>query len=225
MRYIIAIIALTLFASSVLAQSKRRAEFLRVVIEEQIETKDFTNPMTLKDVLGLLYEHIAHKGIEVPILVDTAAFKTESPDAADPYEANVNLPPVPRTLTVEKALCLILAKLPTQNATFVVNDRFVEVTTQRAATVEHLLKRKVLAQYVKRPLVEVLEDLSERSSVSIIVDPHLGQRAQQDITATFRNEPTVKEVLVMLARVAGLEAEFLPYGVFFTIPAERRAAP
>lgn len=205
-----------------IARSHQTRADLLASLAEPIETKDLATPMTLKDMLGLLYEKMAGSGIELPIVVDSNAFREEAADAPDPLEAQVNLPTVPRTMSLEKALRHAVNQLPTNNGAIVVREGYVEVTTQGAANPERLLKKKMLAQYNKRPLADILQELSDRAAVSIILDPHLGDRATQEITASFRQDTSVKEVLTILMRMTDLHAEILPDSVFVTTPAAAR---
>jgi hypothetical protein len=191
-------------------------KLIQVLNEELIEVKNFTTPLTLLDMLGLLYEQMAAKGHEVTILVDVAAFRSGCTEPTDPYEAHVYLPSLPRKMPLEMALRLVLSKIP--NATFIVRDGLVWITTEKEASVEQLLKQKILAQYTKRPLREIVQEIEERTGVSIIIDPRLENRGNPELTATLRNAATAKGALEMLARMAGLKAEFHSYGVFITEP-------
>src|SRR5205823_5369633 len=42
------------------------------LMEEPLDMKDFQNPMTLKEALGLLSHKFAAKGKELPVLIDVA---------------------------------------------------------------------------------------------------------------------------------------------------------
>src|SRR5262245_48794544 len=64
------------------------------VLQAPIDMKDFQNPMTLKEVLGLFYERTADagllgRGVGLPILVNQQAFKDVNPEAGDIYESPV----------------------------------------------------------------------------------------------------------------------------------------
>jgi tetratricopeptide (TPR) repeat protein len=129
-------------------KGRKAAMHIYKLLQEPIETKDFTTPMTLKDALGLLYERFAAQGKELPILVDTAAFKEDAAEAPDPYEATVSLPPVPRKLSIATALRLMLSKIPTNNATYLIRRDFIEITTN-----DRMIKDKVLRVFPVGDLV------------------------------------------------------------------------
>jgi hypothetical protein len=184
------------------------------VTEETIDTAPFVNRMSLKDAIGLLYEIMSAKGTELPILIDTEAFKRQDKDAVDPYETAVSLPPVPRRMTVEKALRLMLPNVP--NAAFVVRRDFVEITTEKEASLDMLLKQGVLGDFSRRRFSEVISELAARHGITIIIDEQQAAQANKEISATFRNDVALRDAIVVLARSAALHAEFLPTAVFIT---------
>jgi hypothetical protein len=196
-------------------------ELVRLLAMFELETRDFVTPMTLKDALGLLFEKTAARGRPVPILVNSAAFRKEGTHEDDPYETQVSLPPLPLRVTLGKALRLFLARMPNANATYLVKDGFVEVLPETAASPKMLLQQKVLALYRGRPVAEVLEELAERCGVTIVLDPNAGPQLRQPITATFRNDVSLRDSITMLARMAGLRAEFLSTGVFITAAGDK----
>src|SRR5687767_3550221 len=66
------------------------------LLNESMDLEAFQNPMTLKESLGLFYEKFAAKGKELPILVDTDAFKRfnpDCPDIPDIYDTQIQFPP------------------------------------------------------------------------------------------------------------------------------------
>ena len=82
------------------------------MLEETIDMKDFQQPggLSLKDALSLLYEKMAAKGKELPILIDTEAFKGDA-EGPDVYETVVKFPPFPKRMQVQMVLRLALAKI------------------------------------------------------------------------------------------------------------------
>jgi hypothetical protein len=84
-----------------------RKESLAVskMLEEMIDMKDFQQPggISLKDTLSLFYEKMAAKGKELPILIDTDAFKGDG-DAPDVYDTVIRFPISLRKMTLRRAL-------------------------------------------------------------------------------------------------------------------------
>ncbi len=137
--------------SSLANEDKGREEAKKIqrLLEEVIETKDFQEPMPLKQALQLFYEKFAAKGQDLPILVDINAFR-EGDDAQPngPYDDEVKLPSVPKTMTMGTALRLILAQVKSNNATYLIRRNFIEVTTN-----DRFLADKVLRVYPVGDLV------------------------------------------------------------------------
>ena len=136
--------------SSLPDDDKARAEAnsLARMLEEVIDMKDFQNPMTLKEALGLFYEKFAAKGKELAILVDQQAFKDENPEAGDIYESPVKFPPYPKQMAMATALKLALSQVQTGNATYLIRRSFIEITTNDKA-----LKDRVIRVYPVGELV------------------------------------------------------------------------
>jgi RNA polymerase sigma factor (sigma-70 family) len=85
-------------------------------LQMYIDTDDFKQPMTLKEVLGILYEKYQKQGIEMPILINTNAFKDDNPDAPSPYEAAIDFPVYPKRMTGLMVLKIALSHVPTNDA-------------------------------------------------------------------------------------------------------------
>jgi hypothetical protein len=114
------------------------------VLNELVETKPFQKQITLKEALCLLQDHFKAKygpdDESLPISVDDAAFKADDTDnRSSIYETAIKFPPFPRQLSVTTALGIILAQIPTNNATFVVRPLFIEITTAEVQAKEHAI--------------------------------------------------------------------------------------
>src|SRR5262249_3304583 len=99
-------------------QGRIAAQRIGKLLDETIDMKDFQQPMTLKEALGLMQDklNVKYKDEDtLPILVDDQAFKEENPDAPDIYDTQVKFPPFPRRMSVAPELRLTLRKLPTNN--------------------------------------------------------------------------------------------------------------
>jgi tetratricopeptide (TPR) repeat protein len=121
-------------------EGRKAADKIARLMDMVIDMKDFQAPMTLKEVLGLLYDKLNADGRELPIIVDADAFKEANPDAPDVYETQVKFPPVPRKMSIKTALRLALAKVPTDNATYLIRRDYLEITTVDRQTAEKALR-------------------------------------------------------------------------------------
>jgi HEAT repeat protein len=112
----------------------REAQGIEHAMSRLVDMKDFRRPMKLKDALCQVMEQMAAKGIELPILVDSEAFR-EDHGNADVYDVTVRFLPRPAQMTVARFLEAALAQVG-PDATFLVRRNYVEVTTSRRAWLE-----------------------------------------------------------------------------------------
>lgn len=141
-------------------EARKEAHAIQRILEDPIDLKDFQLPMKLKEALGLFYEKLAAKGKEVPILVDTEAFKAENPDAPDIYDTDVKFPPIKAKMALGAILRLALAQIPTQNATYVIRRSHIEITTNN-----RILEDKVLRIY---PVGELVVPITQQGAFNQI---------------------------------------------------------
>ena len=198
------------------------AEVLAVmrVLDEPIATSRLHKKVKLKKALEILHELT---GGRLAMVVNREAFLDGQADAPDPNEEEVILPQVPERMTVEKALRRLTAQVGKGRATaaFVIHKGWIEITTlsawsdQTAASV--LDRPTIVASYERRPLAEVLQDLSDRSEITIHMDPNVGEKANALISATFRNS-TLEESLVIVTEMAKLKYAELEHSIYVTTP-------
>ena len=185
------------------------------LLDQTIDTKDFQQLLSLKQVVYLLYEKLNAEGKELPILIDAGAFREENPDDDDINDTPVQLPPLPRKITVGNALRLALSKAPSNNATLVVYGDRVEITTLKRASVEYKLKQRVLVNFDNQKLWQALRDLSEMTGTSIVIDNRVGDKEERQVSATFLNDITLAGALQTLTEMAELKFVVLKTGVIF----------
>jgi hypothetical protein len=205
-------------------------------LQLQFETKDFQGPgMPLSDALALLHDVVAEqgvlgrKGLGLPILIDRHGFKDVAPDAIDLYESQVKFPHYPKTMTFAMALQYAVSQASPVEATFIVRRGVVEILPAKYATLDHLLRQTVLANYEQERFEDVLHNLAKQSGVSIQLDPRAKDKQAMPVTALFRNDTSLRDVLTMLANMADLQVVELATGVYVTTPANaevlRKAQP
>jgi len=201
------------------AQRPNVAENYRIVrlLDELVEMKDFQNPMSLKEAIGLLMEKCAGKGKDMPIHVDVASFRGKDPDGADLYATQVSFMPYPRQLPLSHVLETMLSKVKCPT-TFLIRNGMVVVTTAKDASVKRLLQRKVMAEFANTPFSLAIEELSAQTGASIVLDNRLGDKLKAPVTASLRNDVTLEATLRMLADMTDLKVVFLPSGIYVSHP-------
>jgi hypothetical protein len=206
------------------------------VLQTPIDMKDFqSGGMVFKDVLSLIYDTVAEqgllgkKGIGLPILIDQQGFKDAAPEAPDLYEGQVRFPPYPKRMTLATALQYAIVQAIPVEATFVIRRGTVEITAAKSATLDKLLQQKILANYEQKRLDEVLHELAEQTGVSILLDSRAKDKHAMPVTAFFRNDISVRDVLTILANMADLQIVELTSAIYVTTPANaevlRKAQP
>jgi RNA polymerase sigma factor (sigma-70 family) len=191
-------------------------------LQEVIDSKDFQNPMTLKEALGLIYEKMATRGKELPILIDVNAFNEENPKGNDVYDTQVLFPPFPKTLTVATMLKTCIARITSAKAELVLRATHIEITTEKQAALPNLLQTKVLARFENRPVAAVVNDLAASAGISVALDPRVEEKAKTAVTVTFRNDVTVGGALRIVADMAGLKIVDMKSGLYLTSPANAK---
>jgi hypothetical protein len=172
-------------------------------------------PMSMKEALEFLISVVKKKtGEDLPILVDQAAFKES--DGPDIYDTKVQFPPFPKSMTVNSALRYALSQVETKNATFVIKDDVIVVTTFERANTAYKLRDPIVANFTKRSLSDVLNDLAQKTGVSINIDQRIGNLADKTVTATFRGDMSLAGVLRVLTESASLKVVLINNGIFVT---------
>lgn len=198
-------------------------------LQRPLDMREFQNPMTLKEALGLIYEHVKFQGVlgkgaGLPILIDQKAFKDGNAEAGDLYETAIKFPPYPPKMTVATALQLALTQVPVSEASYVIRRGTVVITTVMQSRLENTLKQKVTADFDRRPLEDAIHELAEQTGVSIQLDSRaLKDKQNTQVTALFRNDTSLRDALVMLADMIGLQVVELSTGVYVTSPSNAEA--
>ena len=200
---------------AVLAQMKAQK-----LLEEMMDLKDFRQPMTLKEALELIQDKLNAKyqssGDVLPVVVDEETFRVE--DDSLVLDTQVKFPSFPRQMRIATILRLALSRVPSNNATFLLRNGYVEVTTIKQASVKRLLQRKVIASFERRPLSEAVEELSALTGLSVILDTRLGDALKKPVSATLNNDTPVEGALRFLADMAGASLFVSDEGVYITSP-------
>jgi hypothetical protein len=205
--------------SSVFAGRSKVAENRAMVrlLDEACEMKDFQQVMSLKEAAGLLMEKFAAKGKELPISIDAATFRKEYPDL-DIYGQHIQFQPFPKLLSLEGILKGFVSQIADADATFLIREGTVVITTAKEASLERLLQRKVIAEFNNTPLADALDELSAGTGASIVLDIRLGDKLRSPVTASLKNDVSLESALRMLTDMVDLKVVLLPAGIYVTHP-------
>jgi hypothetical protein len=220
---VLAFACVGLMAGPARSQSRVVAEnaFLAQMLDEIIETKDFTNPMSFKDAMQLFYEKFAAKGKELPILVNLDSFKVDdSNESQTPYDAQVQLPTVPKQMPMHVALRIILDQVRGK-ATYVIRQGHVDIVHPSHATAKVLLQQRVLTRFDKVILRGALDDLAAITGAPIVFDVRAKEKGQEKVSIVLNNM-TLEDSLIVLTEQAGLRFVTLESGIFVTSPEDAK---
>lgn len=210
----IALLALLLPGKPADAQAKR--QHIVQLLKQEMELK-FDGEVPIKALFEIMMKHLkGPDGRDVRIIVFSEAFLAEDELAADPVETMVKFPAYPKKMPVSTILRLALSQVPSRNATFLIREGQIEITTHNAARPETLLGYPVTAGFSETPLKNAIEELSELSGATILIDPRIGDKARAPVTAVFTNNITLEAAVRLLAEMADLQAEVRDNVLFIT---------
>ena len=194
-------------------------------LREPLMIKDFQNPMTLKEFLLVLHDRFAVKGMAFPILIDAKAFKDENSDSDNEFIFGSALifPELPKVITTANVLKVALSQIQGFNAEMLIRDGVVHITTQKHASLAYLLEEKLCVSFDNRPLIEIVQNISDLTGVSITLDPRVENKTlTKAISVTFRNDVTLGGALRIIADMAGLKMVDMQSGLYITTPANAK---
>jgi RNA polymerase sigma factor (sigma-70 family) len=186
-------------------------------LAEPIETRNFQNPMILRDLTALVYEMFDAKQKAFTIILDSQAFREEDPQL-DIQDCRVTFPAFPRVITTAGLLEIAIGQIPSVKAQILIRGPIVYITTQKRASVGNLLQERVCARFENMPFADVLEKLAGLTGVSITLDPRVGEKAKTPVSATFRNDVTLGGALRTVTDMAGLKVVDMKSSLYVTTP-------
>ncbi|MFN4261007.1 MAG: hypothetical protein ACK4RK_17080 [Gemmataceae bacterium] len=195
---------------------KQRVAEVRAKLAKPSEhTVSFDPNTPLKDALEFLSDLE-----DVAILLDSTAFRAAGCEGIE--DSPVALPRL-KQVRLGKILDLLLAQLPTPATYFVNGDGIVEVTIPSLrnpadwVAVERYVVPTIELECKERPLAEALNSLAEQTSISILLDPSVGEAARSPITAHLRRVP-LDTAVRLLADMANLKSVPLDNVIYVTTP-------
>lgn len=180
-------------------------------LDLEIPTKDL--PRSFLALLDSLTDKMGNAGKELPFFVDVSVFpKLRAVIDGEIPPPLLKFPPHPPRMSVGAILQMALDQFDSDEATFLIRQHRVEITTKKAASLHNLLKQTFAASFDRHPLEFVLDDLSEITGVSVVIDGRAKDQSRTPITARFRNDVPLREALRMVTESAGLKLVELPGG-------------
>jgi hypothetical protein len=187
------------------------ASAIRYILERPIEFEWAQGP--LKDFLSFLSDRNMF-----PVVIDTEAFKQESGmDADKQLEQKVQLEKVSGQ-KLGTVLQLVLAQV---QADYQIRDGSVFIIPKSWVTSGRILAEPVQSAFDRLPLEKALEQLSDLTGVSVVLDVRAAEKAQVAVTAHLAHVP-LKTAVRILADMADLRSVELDNVLYVTTPENAR---
>jgi hypothetical protein len=207
-------------AAKIVPNQKREptaVEIMRKKMAEAPEMAWIENPMTLAEAANELEKKYGFP----KIVMNDAAFKVEDPDAPDVNETPIKLP-VLQGLSRAKLLRLMVDRIPTRNAAFLVRSSYIEITTNDQSLPGFQF---IDGTFQHRPLDEILAELSDRTGITILVDARAGDKAKTPISAVLQPETNLVTAVRLLADMADLRLIVVDRTLYVTLPTNDATFP
>jgi hypothetical protein len=185
-------------------------------LQLEVASGNFADSMKFGELLASLRETMTTAGKEVLFVVDDEAFKDEASDA-NALEAEIRLKNLPAKTTVMHMLRQAVKQLPVKSA-FVVRAGKVEIVPLARTSKEYMLNQTFHVDFSERKLDTALEELSELTGVSIVMDARAKQKAATAVTARFHDDVALQDAVRMLTDMAELKIVYLVTGMYVTTP-------
>jgi hypothetical protein len=183
-----------------------------------IDMRDSQQELSLKELLIIIYQKLHSDGIELPLTVNAEAFKKVLPDDIDVFDTKVIFPPLPPRMKVARLLREAVAKIRGADATYIVLQDRVEVTTRERASIKWLLGESVVGNFQDTPAVEVLNALSSEVGCTIVIDKRAATEAAKQVTVVFRGDATLGGAVRAVTDMVGLKVIVLDGILYVTTP-------
>jgi hypothetical protein len=189
-------------------------------LQVEVDTANLKNEsLKLAEWLDVIRDALQKKGREIAFNVDEETYRDESPDAPKILEAQVTFKSLPPKTTVSLLLRRALNQLPIPS-TFIVRAGRVDIVPQSRATKAYMLNQTFHVDFKDRPLSAALEELSELTGVSLVMDARVNvkEKAQTPVTARFHDDVALQDAVRMLTDMAELKIVYLVTGLYVTTP-------
>lgn len=186
-------------------------------LQLDVKSTNFGDAMKLSEFLNLAREVLQDNGRPVTFVIDEEAFREEHPDLKDLLDHQIHLRQLPSRTNVQSLLRQALKQLPVKT-TFVIRASKVDIVPFARTGKEYMLNQTFFADFKERRLDQALEELSELTGVSIVVDARAKQKTQTPVTARFNDDVALQDAVRMLTDMAELKMVYLVTGIYVTTP-------
>ncbi len=225
------ILAALIAAAPLQAQPKKKKEApptaltTRAVVARlqlEIDTAPLRERMKFKEFLKIISADLEAHNREVTFDVNVEAFvERYGADAPNPYEEEILIishrKRAPAIDLLNQAVRQI-GRASGDSGRLVIRGGRVEIMPASYTVKEFLLNESVRADFKEQRLDLALEELSDLTGVSIVIDARAKRKAQTTVTARFNGDVAVQDAVRMLTDMAELKIVYLVTGIYVTTP-------
>jgi hypothetical protein len=180
---------------------------LRRLLSTRFDVPDVLRegPTPLKVHLKYLSDLAASRGERLDIVPNRQAFKDAAVDSAALLDENIEMPDHARTLTLQQYLTVLTTQLPTESR-FRIREGILELTTADSIYPGKVLEQNVFVEFRNTPFETAIEELSDRTGLSIAIDPACEEASyRKTVTLRANNDMTLRAALETIADLCDLK--------------------
>ncbi len=187
------------------ADEVSRSAMARKALAERIEIpKEFRVRIPLRAVQKYLITSLAGRNQSLELMIDQSSFKEEAGDSSDMADESVVFPDDLKSLSVQDILLFAINQISNGNATFVIVNGRVDIMTREAASIRRRLNHGIAIEFRDVPLKAAIEELSERTGVTIMIDPRCAAM-NKSVTLQSQNDTSLRGILSSWADIYDLK--------------------
>jgi hypothetical protein len=190
-------------------------------LQLEIDAEPLREKVKFKVLLDYINKELETNDRTVTINLDAEPFVQMRPDAPDPFEEEVAIRGTRKRLTVMEMLGQAVKQIG--GATYVVRAGRVDIIPVAHMSKEYSFNQTFRADFKDQRLDLALEELSDLTGVSLVIDGRAKVKAQTLVTARFNDDVALQDAVRMLTEMGDLKIVYMVTGMFITTP-ERAAA-
>jgi hypothetical protein len=189
-------------------------------LQLEIDTEPFREKMKFKEFLKLISEQLQTNDRAVTINVDMEAFGAIlGADAPNPFEEEVCIYGSHRKrATVLDMLNEVGKQIGKGAAIVVIRGGRVDIVSWGYSAKEYMLNQTFRADFKDQRLDLALDELSDLTGVSLVIDARAKEKPQATVTARFNDDVALQDAVRMLTAMADLKIVYLPTSMYITTP-------
>lgn len=186
-------------------------------LQLEIKTSEFEEKMKFRKFLQEISKRLKaqDRAVTIDVDIDPRELGAEAPL---PFDEEISIFSNRENITVIDALRQALKQICRGRAGLVIRAGKVEIVDAKFLLKDHMLNQFFRADFKDQRLDLALEELSELTGVSIIVDARAKPKVQTPVTARFNDDVALQDAVRMLTETAELKIVHLVTGLYITTP-------